>query len=246
MFVASRPIWRVILLAIAIVPMATAPCFAKGKRSQRATPAPVALPCLSYAPTDVDVIGVIQRESFEKPAMEDLFVDPNDPEVEPISPTSTPGSPTASAPPTVGPDFIGPMLPANTDEVIPTMEVDPAMLRAKPVKRPLATETVWVLTLLPNICVDSDPSDKINTPEKRVSKLQLVVDKSTEASLRPLQKKKVLLQGQLFHAVSRGHYLPVLINVATIRPPEWKPEVSELEPLTPVPPLQPLPKFTPH
>lgn len=240
MVAASRSVWRALPLALLVGAVASAPSLAAGKRAPRAAPAPppVALPCLSYAPSTVEVIGVLQREAFDKPAMEDLFVDPNDPEVEatpaaPPPPAAT--APAASAPPTLGPDFIGPMLPAPPGDAPQMTIVDPALLRAKPVKRPPATETVWVLMLQPNICVESDPTDKINPTEKRVAKIQLVIDKNDDSAMRALQKKQVLIQGQLFHAVSRGQYLPVLINVATIRPPEWTPALTDVQPLPPLP-----------
>lgn len=259
---------------------------AKPKRGKPAPPPPVALPCLTYAPAPVALRGVLQREAFEKPDLEDLFVNPNDPEVgDPLvepEPGPLPPSPSASlaslqppkgatassaappmppkpspAPPPLGldPAFIGPMNPLDTTIVPVSMVVDPVLMRAKPIRRPRASEQVWVLALRPNICVDVDAGDRVNASEKRVAKIQLVIDGSIEPLLRKMQKKSVVVEGQLFHAVSRRHYLPVLINVATVRPPEWTPELTEAQsplqtsrpepPLPPIPPLLPLPKLQP-
>jgi hypothetical protein len=271
------------MIIAALAAMAN-PAIAKRKRSKAAPPPPVALPCLNYAPALVAVRGVLQRETFEKPAIEDLFVNPNDPEVgEPppapatlpppsaslssLPPSNGTNPPAASPPPSssspqsgaklvaVDAGFIGPMMPADPAVVPTSMVADATLMRARPVRRPRASEQVWVLTMRPDICVDVDPNDRVNTGEKRVRKLQLVIDRSLEPSLRKLQKTRVVVEGQLFHAVSRMHYLPVLINAATVRPPEWIPELTEAQspqqtsrpeaPLPPIPPLLPLPKSLP-
>lgn len=205
------------------------------------SPAAPAEPCLSYAPAVVDLVGVLQREIFAQAPIEDLFVDPNDPEVgggdegsaqetggtpSPPPPSGEPATGAIVPSPTVtpvDPGFIGPMMPPM---------VDPVLLRARPIKRPAQTERVWVLVLRPAVCVAADASDQVNVSEKNVRKLQLIMDKDVELTLRPLIKQRVAVRGQLFHAVSRRHYLPVLVNVETVRPPEWIIETPPL-PVTP-------------
>lgn len=229
-----------------------------------------AVPCMSYGPSVVDLEGILQREAFAQQPVEDLFVNPNDLEVmaEPeataaakanSATTGLPAATTAPAPagpgagaaadspltPVVDPAFIGPPMPGSSAPTEAAVQApDPVLLRARPLKRPLRSEQAWVLVLRSSLCVVADPMDRINTTEKKVRKIQLVIAPTDEPALRALQKKKVVARGQLFHAVSRRHYLPVLLNVETIRPPEWIPEptpLPPLPPLTPLPPLAPLP-----
>jgi hypothetical protein len=98
---------------------------------------------------------------------------------------------------------------------------DPVLLRARPIPKPQPPEAVWVLTLPKPICVDVETGDLINRPEKNVRQVQLIVDKELEPGLRALVRKRVVVRGQLFHATSRRHYLPVLFTVEDLRPPEW-------------------------
>lgn len=53
------------------------------------------------------------------------------------------------------------------------------------------------------------------------------MDKQLEAGLRPLLKDRVVIRGQLFHAILRRHYLPVLINVEDLRAPEWVQDTTQ-------------------
>jgi hypothetical protein len=112
---------------------------------------------------------------------------------------------------------------------------DPVLLRARPVRRPPPREQVWVLTLPKPVCVRADPDDLINTSERNIRKLQLVVDGSLEQGFRQLAKRRVVVRGQLFHATTRRHYLPILVNVEDMRPPEMVEDTTKPPPLPPQP-----------
>lgn len=110
---------------------------------------------------------------------------------------------------------------------------DPSLLRARPVRRPLPKEQVWVLTLPKPICLRVEADDLINKPAKNIRKMQLVVEKSLEPGFRQLAKKRVVVRGQLFHQTTRRHYLPILINVEDLRPPEMVEDTTQLPPPPP-------------
>jgi hypothetical protein len=255
----------------------------------RAAPAPPA-PCLPYAPAVVELIGVLQREGFEQQPLEDLFVDPNDVEVEGTPPpgmAAVPPEATTSGPPTPGAARSGPgptsgsaltpppvpppetaplqarrpedalssTAPPPADPALPPTDEqaglpwpadaigpppppwppppDPVLLRARPVKRPLPKEQVWVLTLPKPACLRVEAEDLINKPAKNIRKMQLVVEQSLEPTFRLLAKKRVVVRGQLFYATTRRHYLPILINVEDLRPPEWVQDTTQLPPPPP-------------
>lgn len=245
MIAAGHALCRAGSLALVVALAVSDPCLAKPKR----VPARVDAPCLPYAPDVVGISGVLHREAFSQPPIEDLFVSPDDPEVGEPPPDDAPADapPPGGAPPLASavppppsspspalaadPAFIGPLMPVNATATPIVPAIDPVLLRARPAKRPPPGEFVWVLKVRPDICVAADPTDRVNTSEKRVRELQLVLDPDVESSLARLRKKTVVVHGQLFHALSRRHYLPVLINVETIRPPEWTPELTELQPL---------------
>lgn len=204
-----------------------------------------AAPCFGYAPDPVELIGALGRQSFSPEPLTDLFVNPDDLEVEGVPPPGLAGvaasatgppaqaSADAAQPAQVQPaapppgalaapaDFIGPPIPPEL------LAPDPVLLGARPVPKPPPPEPVWLLTLPKPICLRVAPSDLINVPEKNVRQVQLIMDKELEAALRPLINKRVVVRGQLFHATSRRHYLPVLFNVEDLRPPEWVQDTTQ-------------------
>jgi hypothetical protein len=209
--------------------------------------AKAAASCFGYAPDPVELIGSLGRQNFAPEPLADLFVDPNDVEVEGTPPPGITGTaatatgagapvqegtstaPAASIAPTIPPpdasepptDIIGPPIPPEL------LAPDPVLLQARPVPKPPPPEPVWLLTLPKPICVRIEAGDLINRPEKNIKQLQLIMDKELEPGLRPLLKKRVVVRGQLFHATSRRHYLPVLFNVEDLRPPEWVQDTTQ-------------------
>ncbi|MFO1154154.1 MAG: DUF4431 domain-containing protein [Rhodospirillales bacterium] len=204
--------------------------------------------CFGYAPESIEVIGALGRQSFWPEPISDLFVDPKDVEVDGVPPPglasgenltigatalpqeAAPGSPpppltsaisVSGANPANPADFIGPPIPAAL------LAPDPVLLQARPVPKPPLPDSVWVLTLPKPVCVQIEAGDMINQPEKNVRQLQLIMDKELEPGLRPLLKKRVVVRGQLFHATSRRHYLPVLVNVEDLRSPEWVQDTTQ-------------------
>jgi hypothetical protein len=210
--------------------------------------AKAAASCFGYAPDSVELIGALGRQSFSPEPLTDLFVDPNDLEVEGVPPPGMAGTAasaaagdtpaqavaagtaqsTSIAPATPAPgaldppaEIVGPPIPPEL------LAPDPVLLRARPVPKPPLPEAVWLLTLPKPICVRVEAGDLVNQPEKNVRQLQLIMDKELEPGLRPLLKKRVVVRGQLFHATSRRHYLPVLFNVEDLRPPEWVQDTTQ-------------------
>ena len=141
---------------------------------------------------------------------------------DPLAPTAPPPLPppaVAAAVPAL--EVIGPPIPPEL------LAPDPVLLRARPVAKPPPPEAVWVLALPKPICIRIEAGDLINQAEKNIRQVQLIVDKELEPGLRPLLKKRVVVRGQLFHATSRRHYLPVLFNVEDLRPPEWVQDTTQ-------------------
>lgn len=200
---------------------------------------PPPVPCLSYAPQVVELIGILHRESFEQQPIEDLFVDPNVLEVEGSPPAALlpPAAALPAAPADAGMAEEAAPLPWPADAIgpppPPPPPPDPVLMRATPVKRPLPREQVWVLTLPKPACVSVEPGDLINEPVKGIRRMQLVVERSLEPGFRLLLKKRVVVRGQLFHATTRRHYLPILINVEELRPPEMVQDWTQTPPPPP-------------
>lgn len=86
------------------------------------------------------------------------------------------------------------------------------------VKRGDTPETSWVLHLLKPICVEADGGD-INVSEKGVTDLQLILDQEEFARYRKFvqQKRRVLVNGKLTHAITGHHHTRVLLEVTEIK-----------------------------
>ncbi len=87
------------------------------------------------------------------------------------------------------------------------------------IKRGDEPETYWILHLTSPICVNADenmPGGK--GTEKNVSDIQLVFSGGGQyARRRGLLGKRVIVSGELSHAVTGHHHTKVLLTVAEIR-----------------------------
>jgi hypothetical protein len=99
----------------------------------------------------------------------------------------------------------GPPLPA-----VPTAIIPP------PVKRPPPPEEIWVVQFAKPLCVTAERDDFVNVTEKKVVKMQIVGDTLTQKERLALAKKRVIVRGQLLHALMPRHYTPVLVAAEEI------------------------------
>lgn len=99
----------------------------------------------------------------------------------------------------------GPPLPA-----VPTVIIPP------PVKRPPPPEEIWVVQFPKPLCVIAERNDFVNVTEKKVVKMQIVGETLTRKERLALAKKRVIVRGQLLHALMPRHYTPVLVAAEEI------------------------------
>jgi len=79
-----------------------------------------------------------------------------------------------------------------------------------------AKEDIYVLQLDPPINVRA--SDELNTEEKDVREIQLVVRENTvRAELRRQKGKRAGVKGTLFHAHTGHHHRPVLLDLQRVQ-----------------------------
>lgn len=86
------------------------------------------------------------------------------------------------------------------------------------IRRGDRAETIWILRLNKPVCVTGN-TDDINTPERRVTDLQLVLDEKQYAQLRPLvgRRIRVVVAGTLFHSHTAHHRTSVLLTVKSLK-----------------------------
>lgn len=78
-------------------------------------------------------------------------------------------------------------------------------------------ETYWILNLKSPICVDGPP-DELNSPERDVSQIQLVLKREHYERFAQLVGRRARAAGTLFHAISGHHHTSVLLTVDALSP----------------------------
>lgn len=122
------------------------------------------------------------------------------------SPVQTPAAGLAPPAVTLTPsEPYGPPLPA-----VPTAIIPP------PVKRPPPPEEIWVVQLARPVCVIAERNDFVNVTERKVTKLQIIGETLTRKERLALARKRVVVRGQLLHALMPRHYTPVLVAAEAI------------------------------
>jgi hypothetical protein len=85
------------------------------------------------------------------------------------------------------------------------------------------SETIWILKLESQICVDEDKGrPDLNPSQKNVRKVQLVLNNEYGERAKSLQGKRVVATGTLFGSHTGHHHTPVLLTVTFLDLPHWK------------------------
>jgi hypothetical protein len=75
-------------------------------------------------------------------------------------------------------------------------------------------EVYWLIQLASPICVNADPSSDLNSSEKEVREVQLVM--TSYAKYENLIGKRVIATGSLFSAHTAHHRTPVLLTLSKL------------------------------
>lgn len=75
-------------------------------------------------------------------------------------------------------------------------------------------EVYWLIRLASPVCVDADPSSDLNSSEKGVKEVQLVM--TSYGKYKDLVGKRVIATGTLFSAHTAHHRTPVLLTLTTL------------------------------
>jgi hypothetical protein len=121
----------------------------------------------------------------------------------------------AAAPPAAG--LPPPAVPLTPSEPYgPPLPAVPTVIIPPPVKRPPPPEEIWVVQFARPVCVIAARDDFVNVSEKKVLKMQIIGETLTRTERLALAKKRVIVRGQLLHALMPRHYTPVLVAAEEI------------------------------
>jgi hypothetical protein len=78
-----------------------------------------------------------------------------------------------------------------------------------------AKEVGLYLALAAPVCAAGGGDPELDTPQRSVRRVQLVLDSAGYAQMRPLVGQRVRLRGTLFAAHTGHHHTPILLTVLT-------------------------------
>lgn len=80
-------------------------------------------------------------------------------------------------------------------------------------------ETAWVLMLSRPVCVDGRSGDPVNVANRGIRRIQLVFEnQETYETCRRILRRRAIVAGPLFGAITAHHHTDVLLMVTTIGP----------------------------